>query len=415
MRTPQPEKELRDFFEKKQFKENRISLLNSCPASAINCQHNLINFLISNKRISKLITQLPPTKQNQIIKVLLNSEHETIEQLRSKTKNAQQGLLSIKTKLQYKIQPLQQLITTKISEINWHEFEHFCLLLINLSKNATGTVTGSTNDGGIDIIAETKNEKFIIQCKHYNNNNAVGAQEIQQAASNLAKPKYANFKMIFITTSRFTNHAQKQSKEFDRLELWDSQKLQHEIDTTRNKIKPDYNALNAQITEINNTLTDEQITCSSFLSAASNIIEKHQHPKTNNSCAKITNPYMQYILKPLPIGIILAMIIVISSGKIIANTEEQSIQPEIKTTKPATQTPNEATLKKLETHIQNVKPNTFHDALPHLYKALTKNTLCNHNTEVQQIRTYIETNTVHTTKVIATFWEEIDTAARECK
>jgi len=93
----------------------------------------------------------------------------------------------------------------ELRKLNGTEFEEFVAHLFE-KLGYKITLTGGTNDGGIDLIATKDGKKHFIQCKKYNNNQvSVGAvRDFYGAISDNMKAEGH-----FITTSFFTLEAKK--------------------------------------------------------------------------------------------------------------------------------------------------------------------------------------------------------------
>lgn len=112
-------------------------------------------------------------------------------------------------------------ITNNFSNLSPYEFEHFVAKLLS-EIGYTTKVTQKTGDYGVDILAKKDDKTFAVQCKKYQEGNLVGNRDIQRI---LGAMHIINAdRCIFVTTSRFTKQAIKQS-EGCPIELWDKQIL----------------------------------------------------------------------------------------------------------------------------------------------------------------------------------------------
>lgn len=101
------------------------------------------------------------------------------------------------------------------------KFEGFCGILFE-KMGYEVEVTPKTNDGGYDLILNKDNEKSIVECKCYALSNSVGRPLLQKLVG--ANQGYMADRMLFVTTSTFTQGAIKYSKDVD-VELIDGEKL----------------------------------------------------------------------------------------------------------------------------------------------------------------------------------------------
>lgn len=101
------------------------------------------------------------------------------------------------------------------------KFEGFCGILFE-KMGYDVEVTPKTNDGGYDLILNKDNEKSIVECKCYALGNSVGRPLLQKLVG--ANQEYMADRMLFVTTSTFTQGAIKYAKDVD-VELIDGEKL----------------------------------------------------------------------------------------------------------------------------------------------------------------------------------------------
>jgi len=82
---------------------------------------------------------------------------------------------------------------------------------------------GRPYDGGIDVEARKDGDLYIIQCKRYRNNSAVGVKDLRElngvVNGHLAKRGF------IITSNIFTPAAEEESRQYPRIELVDKFKL----------------------------------------------------------------------------------------------------------------------------------------------------------------------------------------------
>lgn len=110
-----------------------------------------------------------------------------------------------------------------IADMSGTDFEHFCADLLRLNGFSDITVTPSSGDQGVDIVAKKEGVKYAIQCKHYSS--PVGNAPVQEVAA--GKAYYHCHVGVVLTNSVFTKGAEELAKATDVL-LWDNYKL-HEL------------------------------------------------------------------------------------------------------------------------------------------------------------------------------------------
>lgn len=104
-----------------------------------------------------------------------------------------------------------------------YDFEKFIAKLFRAMGYET-RVTQASNDYGIDVVAEKRNEKIAIQCKRYGPGNPVSNRDVQRLLGAMQLKNVQANHSIIITTSHFTVQAREQAKEC-AIELWDKQDL----------------------------------------------------------------------------------------------------------------------------------------------------------------------------------------------
>lgn len=110
-----------------------------------------------------------------------------------------------------------------IADMSGADFEHFCADLLRLNGFSDVSVTPSSGDQGVDIIAKKDGVKYAIQCKHYSS--PVGNTPVQEVSA--GKLYYHCHVGVVLTNSIFTKGATELANATDVL-LWDSYKL-HEL------------------------------------------------------------------------------------------------------------------------------------------------------------------------------------------
>ena len=111
-------------------------------------------------------------------------------------------------------------IITKFED-NPTDFEEFASNLFKRMGYKSRT-TSRTNDGGYDIELYKNNERTIVECKCYSQNHSVGRPLIQKLVG--ANQTQKADRMIFITTSKFSNGAIEYANE-TKVELIDGEEL----------------------------------------------------------------------------------------------------------------------------------------------------------------------------------------------
>ena len=110
-----------------------------------------------------------------------------------------------------------------IADMSGVDFEHFCADLLRLNGFSDVSVTPSSGDQGVDIIAKKDGVKYAIQCKHYSS--PVGNTPVQEVSA--GKLYYHCHVGVVLTNSIFTKSATELANATNVL-LWDSYKL-HEL------------------------------------------------------------------------------------------------------------------------------------------------------------------------------------------
>jgi restriction system protein len=109
-----------------------------------------------------------------------------------------------------------------IMNLSPREFEEFIEDLFR--KKWFETVIGKwTKDWWVDVTATLDNKKFIVQCKHYSENNKIWSPVIQQLNWVIVEGFVLPWR-IFVTTSSFTADAVSEAKK-SGMELWDKDYL----------------------------------------------------------------------------------------------------------------------------------------------------------------------------------------------
>lgn len=105
-----------------------------------------------------------------------------------------------------------------ILKINWREFEKYIEALLKENGYKTELWPGR-NDWGVDIFAEKENRKYLIQCKHYGNDQKVTVPQVREFYG-VMNHIDGTAKWIYVTTWELTNEAIEFCKQED-IEVWD--------------------------------------------------------------------------------------------------------------------------------------------------------------------------------------------------
>lgn len=129
----------------------------------------------------------------------------------------------------------------KIDSMDGLTFEQYVANLLSFNGFVNISVTKSSNDYGVDIVAFKLGHKYAIQCKNYSS--PLGNSSIQEVFTGMAH--YNASKSAVITNSFFTKNAKKLAIA-NSVELWDREILIKFINT----------AINSKVCEYKNTPED---------------------------------------------------------------------------------------------------------------------------------------------------------------
>jgi len=107
-------------------------------------------------------------------------------------------------------------ILSRLRSIDEYDFEYLVRDLWRL-RGFKASVTQSSNDRGIDVIAEKEDpfyQKHLIQAKRYSENNRIGGPDIQQYSS-LKHQEDNTDAVVIVTTGSFTSQARHRAKELN--------------------------------------------------------------------------------------------------------------------------------------------------------------------------------------------------------
>lgn len=119
----------------------------------------------------------------------------------------------------------QEELLSYLRKIDEYRFEHFVADIWE-QRGWKTTVTQSSNDRGIDIIAEKNSpfpQKQLIQTKKYSKSNKIGSPDIQQYSS-LRQQEERVDAIVVVTTSTFTSQAEETAQALN-VKLIDGRRL----------------------------------------------------------------------------------------------------------------------------------------------------------------------------------------------
>lgn len=119
-----------------------------------------------------------------------------------------------------------EIVMPNLTDADPYEFEEIVAELFR-RKGYDAEATNKSGDYGIDVIAERNGTKTGIQVKKYADSNLVTAPEIRKTIG--AKDRAGVDKMIFLTTSWYTDPAEEQARD-SPIELWDQQDFKEQYD-----------------------------------------------------------------------------------------------------------------------------------------------------------------------------------------
>jgi hypothetical protein len=106
----------------------------------------------------------------------------------------------------------------KLYEVTPEEFESIIADLYRDNGYAART-TQSTNDENVDIVAESDEEKILVQAKRNKSSNRVGIAPVQRTAGLLSDNDWDPTSVVVATTAHFTDKAKKVANNTDGLDL----------------------------------------------------------------------------------------------------------------------------------------------------------------------------------------------------
>jgi hypothetical protein len=95
-------------------------------------------------------------------------------------------------------------LSEQLRKIDWFQFEKLIELIYRNRGYAVQRLGGANPDGGVDLIVESANEKYVVQCKHWRKW-YVGVRQIREFLGTLADTKVQNG--IFITLTGYSGEA----------------------------------------------------------------------------------------------------------------------------------------------------------------------------------------------------------------
>jgi hypothetical protein len=90
----------------------------------------------------------------------------------------------------------ERTISEKLRNIDWFQFEKLIELIYQRRGFSVKRLGGANPDGGVDLIIESSNEKFVVQCKHWRKW-TVGVRHIREFLGTLTDSGIS--KGIFVT------------------------------------------------------------------------------------------------------------------------------------------------------------------------------------------------------------------------
>lgn len=108
------------------------------------------------------------------------------------------------------------LLGKRLDEMEGHDFERFCAMLLEQRGFLEVEVTKGSGDYGVDVLAEKDGVTYAIQCKRYED--AVGVKAVQEAYA--GRDYYDRMVGVVMTNQYFTQPAVEAAKKLKIL-LWD--------------------------------------------------------------------------------------------------------------------------------------------------------------------------------------------------
>ena len=123
-------------------------------------------------------------------------------------------------------------LSSSIDAMDGHTFEHWCAELLRQNGFTDVSVTPSSNDQGIDVLAYKDGLKYGVQCKCYAND--LGNKPIQEATAGRAI--YGCDIAVVMTNRYFTKGAVEAAKATG-VWLWDRDKLARMVQDAKGAIE----------------------------------------------------------------------------------------------------------------------------------------------------------------------------------
>src|ERR1039458_2175834 len=111
---------------------------------------------------------------------------------------------TIGEEIQYAQHVPELTISEKLRKIDWFQFEKLIELIYKHRGFSVKRLGGANPDGGVDLIIESPNEKFIVQCKHWRKW-IVGVRNIREFLGTLTDSRIP--KGIFIRLTGYSGDA----------------------------------------------------------------------------------------------------------------------------------------------------------------------------------------------------------------
>ena len=114
-----------------------------------------------------------------------------------------------------------ELTATKLREIDWFQFEKLVALIYRSRGYEVQHYGGANPDGGVDLLVDSADGLFIVQCKHWKSKN-VTVKELRELVGTLVDEKVTHG--VFVTMHGFTEPA-KEYADRNKIILCDAQCL----------------------------------------------------------------------------------------------------------------------------------------------------------------------------------------------
>ena len=206
----------------------------------------MLNKFLAKKNNEKYAELKNLEKEINEKRIYLNDINKDIKSLLAKKMQMQNECKTLERKLNqlednYRIiyKNLNKFTIEYVDKLNGLEFEQYIQELLSSIGYKNVIKTKSSNDYGIDILAEKEQIKYAIQCKNYNS--PLGNSCVQEAYS--GKTYYNCHIAVVITNSTFTKNA-KELADKNGVFLWDRNTLKNMITIYKKNSQADVNSTN---------------------------------------------------------------------------------------------------------------------------------------------------------------------------